>query len=136
MSEHGDATDQLRLGVVAALVGDDAGPAQLETGLAGPAASDERPLAEALRGSSGEPADQAARAIADLLRLADGTAAAGTLAVGLRQVFLLPDDSRHAQARDERTTAFADVYRRLALPELAGAARDRAHSLLGTLTSD
>lgn len=97
--------------------------------------SDELSLAEALRGPAGQPADEAARAIAELLRLADGTAAAGPLAVGLRQAFLIPDDSQHAPAREERTAAFADVYRRLALPELAGAARDRANTLLGTLTS-
>ena len=151
VSEHDSAADQLRLSVVAALVAGDASPGQPGTGPQGPvsggpapasqrpadsATSDERPLAEALRGPAGEPADEAARAIAELLRLADGTAAAGTLAVGLRQVFLIPDDSRHAQAREEREAAFADVYRRLALPELAGAARGRAQAILGSLTSD
>ncbi len=129
MSEHRNATDQLRLGIVAALVGDD------PQGQADSAASDELSLAQGLRGPAGQSADEAARAIAELLGLADGTAAAGALAVGLRQAFLIPDDSQHAPAREERTAAFADVYRRLALPELAGAARDRAHALLGALAS-
>jgi hypothetical protein len=131
VSEQGSAAEQLRLGVVAALIAD-TGPAPPGTGPADGAASDELPLAEALRGPAGQP-DEATRAIAELLRLADGTAAAGVLAVGLRQAFLIPDDSQHAPAREERTAAFADVYRRLALPELAGAARDRAHALLSTL---
>jgi len=143
VSEHSSHADQLRLGVVAALVGDDAGTRLPETGPAGPvsggpesaesATSDERRLTEALRGSAGEPADEVAQAIAELLRLADGAAAAGTLGVGLRQTFLIPDDSRHAPAREDVTAAFADVYRRLALPELAGAARERAQAILNSI---
>ena len=125
MTRHPGRPERVRLSVVAALVGSSAP--------AGPATADESRLADALRGAPGGPGvtpGPDAPALADLLRLADGTPSSGSFAVGLRQTFLIPDDSRHALARDDAAAAFADVYRRLALPGLSGEAGSRALAIL------
>jgi len=114
----------VRLSVVAALVGS-GGPADLAT-------IDECRLADALGGTPGEPGGPGphAPAIADLLQLADGASSAGAFVTGLQQAFLIPDDSRHALAREDSTAAFADIYRRLAMPGLSGEAGSRALAIL------
>jgi hypothetical protein len=94
------------------------------------ASADERQLAEGLRGGSARAADPDGPMIAGLLRLADGTDLAPLLRAGLRQMFLIPDDSWHAAAREDRTAEFAGLYRRLALPGLGEDARQRADTLL------
>jgi hypothetical protein len=116
---------RVRLSVVAALVGSGV-PADQAT-------IDECRLADALGGAPGEPGGGPgphAPAIADLLLLADGTPSAGAFVTGLQQAFLIPDDSRHALAREDTTAAFADIYRRLAMPGLAGEAGSRALAIL------
>ncbi|HVB45744.1 MAG TPA: hypothetical protein VNF47_23975 [Streptosporangiaceae bacterium] len=97
------------------------------------ATSDEWQVAEALRGEPGELSGPDASALAALLKLALGTAPATLLCVGLRQAFTLPDDSLPAPARAERTAAFADLYRRLALPGLGNDSKKRAAALLEVL---
>jgi hypothetical protein len=129
----------LRLIVIAALVGYDAPGSRAadcwvhadgtpysaaDAELIETATASEWQLARALRGGHDETCDPDATALSELLRLADGTPLADVLAVGLRQVFLLPDDSWHAPAREERTSAFADLYRRLALPAIEGDLRE------------
>jgi hypothetical protein len=137
----------LRLGAVAALVDLDLGASraaqewigldgepcsQNETELIISATGDEQRLAEALRGPGGmEMPEPDAETIAGLLRLAEGSPPAPALATGLLQKFLIPDDSRHAPARDDRAAEFAELYRTLALPRMAAAAADRAVALLG-----
>lgn len=88
-------------------------------------------LAEALQGSPGtEVPVPAEEAMAGLLRLAEASPQAPVLAVGLCQKFLIPDDSWHAPARGECASAFADLYRTLALPGMATDATERAVVLL------
>jgi len=115
---------RVRLSVVAALVG--------SSGLADLATIDECRLADALGGAPGAPGGPGphAPAIADLLLLADGAPSAGAFVTGLQQAFLIPDDSRHALAREDSTAAFADIYRRLAMPGLSGEAGSRALAIL------
>lgn len=125
MTQHPGQPERVRLSVVAALVGSSVPP--------DPATADESRLADALRGGPGEPGGAPGPdppAVADLLRLADGTPSSASFAVGLRQAFLIPDDSRHAPARDDAAAAFADVYRRLALPGLSGENGSRALAIL------
>lgn len=96
---------------------------------------DEWLLAEALRGSPGtEVPVPKEEAIAGLLRLAAAAPRAPVLAVGLCQKFLIPDDSWHAPARSECTSAFADLYRTLALPGMAADATEQAMVLLHGLS--
>ena len=144
----GDRTDgPLRLDVLAALVDYDAlasGAADswvhgdgmpytaAEAALIATASMDEWSLAEALRGGPGEVSDPGQAAIAALLRLASGTGLAPALGIGLRAVFL-PDGDGPERTRPERTTAFADVYQRLALPGLADDTREQATALLDKL---
>jgi hypothetical protein len=80
-------------------------------------------LAEALRGGPGQAQDGHSAAVADLLRLAGGTDAATLLLLGLREVFFdgKPDDP---------AAAFADVFRRLALPALDAEGARRAQPFL------
>ncbi len=138
----GEGEGPLRLCAVAALMDLDLGASreadawigldgepcsEIEAELSVSATGAERRLAEALRGSPGmELPEPDAGAIAALLRLADGSPQATVLAVGLLQKFLIPDDSWHAPARDERAAAFAELYRRLALPGMAADATERA----------
>ena len=86
--------------------------------------TDELRLAEALRGGGMTGAE--AEAVAGLLRLADGSPLAGPLRVRLREAFL--DGEPQAPA-----AAFAYIFRRLALPELDGEAKEHAETLLARL---
>jgi hypothetical protein len=126
MTQHpGRRPERVRLSVVAALVGSSV-PAD-------PATADESRLADALGRAPGEPGGTPgpdAPALADLLRLAEGTPSSGAFVTGLQQAFLIPDDSRHALAREDTTAAFADLYRRLAMPGLSGEAGSRALAIL------
>jgi hypothetical protein len=125
MTEYTRSPGAVRLSVVAALVGSGAPAAH--------ATADECRLAEALHGTPGGPGgapEPDAPAIAELLRLAEGSPSSGSFAVGLRQAFLIPDDSWHAVAREDAAAAFADIYRRLALPGLSGEAGSRAQAIL------
>jgi hypothetical protein len=129
MSADAEFTEPVRLDVVAALVETDAA-----TALPGQATCDERRLAEALHGEpEGTPGPEAP-ALSELLRLAEGASTADTLVVGLEQAFLIPDDSWPSPARERRTDAFADVYRRLAMPGLSGESGARAQAILNQLT--
>jgi len=93
------------------------------------ATGEERRLAEALRGPPGmEMLEPDAEAIAGLLRLAADSPPAPVLAADL--MHLIPDDSQHAAARDERSAAFAELYRTLALPGMSVDEAERAMVLL------
>lgn len=137
-----------RIGALAALVGFDAlasraGHARVhydgtlctaaETELIDSATSQERHLARALHGGYAETSDPQAGPLSELLKLAGGTPRASVFATGLCQAFLIPDDSNPAPAHEDRTAAFADLYRRLELPCLVGAARERAVTILAGL---
>ena len=145
----GDDGGALRLDAVAALIdldlaasreanawiGIDGEPcSDNEAELITSAASGERQLADALRGPHGYGVPESdAEAIAGLLRLVGGADVADRLCTGLRQAFLIPDDSQHAPAREDRTATFAGLYIRLALPGLSGGAAERARALLAEL---
>jgi hypothetical protein len=101
-----------------------------ETALIDSATSQERHLAQALHGGYEQTSDPQAGALSELLTLAGGTPRASVFAIGLCQAFLLPDDSHAAPACEERTIAFADLYRRLELPCLEGADKERAAAIL------
>jgi hypothetical protein len=103
-----------------------------EQDLIGSATDREWALAEGVAGGPEPVFDPDAAVIADLLRLASGTDVAPLLRAGLRQAFLRPDGSSHGLAR-ERTAAFAERYRKLALPGLDAAAREMAGPLLDAL---
>ncbi len=137
-----------RLAVVASII-DECSPVDASLAAAGRIGSDlqgnaasatqaeptpqERALAEALQEddqNDGPPTD---RAIAELLLLVDDVPAADDLATGLSQTFLLPEDSRPALAREERHSAFADLYRRLALHHLNSQVRNKAAAKLRKL---
>jgi hypothetical protein len=130
MTQHPSRRERVRLSVVAALVGSRV-PAE-------PATADESRLAGALAVPPGElggaPVPEAA-AVADLLLLAEGTPSSAAFVTGLQQAFLIPDDSWHAPAREQGTAAFADVYRRLALPGMSGEAGSRAVAILRKVAS-
>jgi HAD superfamily hydrolase (TIGR01509 family) len=116
-----------RLAVLAAVIGDGAGSASVAT-------ATERALASALSHPGDESSDPAARsAMARLLRLASDTPGGQALAIALNQTFLLPDDSWPAVAREARGDAFADLYRRLAMPNLRGEVRAEAAMMLSRL---
>ena len=90
-------------------------------------------LAVDLAGGPEPASDPGAPVIADLLRLASRSGAASLLRAGLRQAFLLPDDSADGMDREERTDMFTELYKTLALPGLSADARALAGRLLGTL---
>lgn len=90
----------------------------------------ERALAQALRGNGKRDEHSTDHAIAELLLLADDDPEAARLATGLSQAFLLPDDSKAALAHEERRSAFADLYRRLALHQLNSQVRNKAAATL------
>jgi HAD superfamily hydrolase (TIGR01509 family) len=116
-----------RLAVLAAVIGNGAASQSVAT-------ATERALANALSHSADESFDPAARsAMARLLRLASDTPGGQAFAIALNQTFLLPDDSWPAVARDERGDAFADLYRRLAMPSLRGQVRAEAALMLSRL---
>src|ERR1022692_4093757 len=131
----GDSADPgpLRLEVLAALIDYDA-PASSsadswvhgdgmpytadEAALIATASMAEWSVAEALRGGPEEVSDPDQAVIAALLRLARAPPPAPLVGIGLREAFP-PDGDGPERTRPERTAAFADVYRRLALPGLA-----------------
>jgi len=127
-------TQLVRLSVLAALISTRA-PITANSGPAGSATPAECQLADALRGGRDGAPGPEAPALADLLRLAEGTPDSSMFAAGLRQAFLIPDDSHQALAREEPTAAFADMYRRLALPGLTGSTGRRAEAILTQVTS-
>lgn len=130
MSTSAGTGEPVLLDVLAALV-----EADSMTGVAATASPDERRLADALRGQpEGAAPGPDAPALAELLRLASGARAADDFVVGLRQVFLIPDDSRPPPGREARADAFAELYRRLALPRLPGDSASRAQGILQQLT--
>src|SRR5215469_17958858 len=124
--------DQMASGEADALIGLDGEPcSDNEAALITSATSIEHRLAEALRGPPASLTPESdAEAIAGLLRLAAGAGAEARLSVSLGHAFLIPDDSRDPLAREERAATFCDLYRRLALPGLAGEAQGRADELL------
>ena len=130
MSTDAEHSEPVRLDIVAALVETDAA-----TALAGQATCDERRLAEALCGESEEALGPEAPALSELLRLAEGAPTADAFVVGLRQAFLIPDDSWPPPACGHPADAFADVYRRLALGGLPGESGVRAQAILHQLTT-
>ena len=93
----------------------------------------ERALARALQDDDQGDSPPADQAIAELLFLADDGPEASKLATGLNQAFLLPQDSHPAPAHDERRSAFADLYRRLALHQLNNQVRNKAAASLWRL---
>lgn len=93
----------------------------------------ERALAEALQDDDQSDSPPADHVIAELLFLVDEGTEASKLAIGLNQAFFLPDDSQSAPARDECRSAFADLYRRLALHQLNNQVRNKAAASLWKL---
>ena len=131
MSTSAGTGEPVLLDVLAALV-----EADSMTGVAAAASSDERRLADALRGQpegTAAPGSDAP-ALAELLRLACAARAPDDFVVALRQVFLIPDDSRPPPGRETRDDAFAELYRRLALPRLPADSASRAQGILQQLT--
>jgi len=90
----------------------------------------ERALAQAMRADGQRDERSADQVIAELLLLADDGPDASKLAAGLSQAFLRPDDSKAALACEERRSAFADLYRRLALHQLDSQVRNKAAAVL------
>lgn len=115
-----------RLAVLAAIIGDGASSEAVAT-------STERALANALGHMEGTLDPTARSALTRLLRLAGETPSGEAFASALNQTFLLPDDSWPAVARDERGDAFADLYRRLAMPTMRGQVRAEAALMLSQL---
>lgn len=129
-----------RLAVVAAIIdGSQAGRGPLVSGArlgseirdkarsatAATATPAEHALAQALRDDGSTD-----HAIADLLLLADDGPVAGRLAIGLSEEFLLP---KSPLVREERRSAFADLYRRLVLHQLNSQVRNKAAATLCVL---
>lgn len=107
---------------------------RIQSASAATATPAERALAQALQDDYQRdelPADQA---IAELLILADGDGKASKLAAELSQAFLPPDEFCSALASEERRSAFADLYRKLALHELNSQVRNKAAAILFRLT--
>lgn len=134
-----------RLAVVAAIIdGDGLRPSPLataarlgseilqkaESAAAASATPTERALAQAMRGGGQREEPLVDHAIAELLLLVDDGPDASKLATGLSEAFLLPDAPRAALAREERRTAFAELYRRLALHQLNSQVRNKAAAIL------
>jgi hypothetical protein len=93
----------------------------------------ERALAEALQDHDQSDSPPADHAIAELLLLVDDGSEATKLATGLNHAFLVPDDSQPVPARGERRSAFADLYRKLALHQLNNQVRNKAAASLWKL---
>ena len=90
----------------------------------------ERALAQALRDSGQRESTSTDHAIAELLLLADDDPEAGKLATGLSQAFLPSDESKADLAREERRSAFTDLYRSVALHRLNSQVRNKAAATL------
>jgi hypothetical protein len=101
------------------------------------ATGSERALAEALCGGGRRDQEPAARSqepvLAELLLLADELPESDELATALSETFLPPDDSAPVPARPDRTSVFADLYRRLALAQLNNQVRNKVAAALGRL---
>jgi hypothetical protein len=96
----------------------------------------ERALALALQGGQNTGETPAAEpVIAELLMLAEEESGADDLAVALSQAFLRPAGSGRDIARDEPRSAFADLYRRLALHQLNSQVRNKAAAILARLSA-
>jgi len=94
----------------------------------------ERALARALCGDHDqEPAARSQEPVlAELLLLADDLPESSQLAAALSKTFLPPEDSALPIRRD-RTSVFADLYRRLALAQLNNQVRNKVAAALGRL---
>ena len=68
--------------------------------------------------------------LAELLLLADALPESGKLAAALSETFLLPEDSTPGPVRRDRTSVFADLYRRLALAQLNNQVRNKVAAAL------
>jgi hypothetical protein len=90
------------------------------------ATSEDWDLAAAVRGHAMNDVD--VNAIIALLRMAASSPRADALWMGLRELFFDDDPADHA-------SAFAGVYRHVALPGLDHVVRDRASVLLGHLAT-
>ena len=138
-----------RLAVVAAMIEDDGGRcvesvARLgtrfrtaaEAGAAARATPAERALARALQGGNdrGEPADQPV--MAQLLLLAGDAGDTRELAIGLNDAFVLTRGPGQEVPREDRASAFADLYRSLTLHQLSSQIRNKAAAILGRLNRD
>jgi hypothetical protein len=92
----------------------------------------ERALAEALCDK-----ESAARStepvLAELLLLADGIPESTKLAAALSETFLPTGDSGSAPSGRDRTSVFADLYRRLALAQLNNQVRNKVAAALSRL---
>jgi hypothetical protein len=103
--------------------------------LPGSATGTERALAEALCGDRDQ--ETAARSeepvLAELLLLADDLPESDQLAAALSATFLPPDASGPGLVRSDRTSAFAELYRRLALAQLNNQVRNKVAAALGRL---
>lgn len=101
-----------------------------QSAAAATATAAERALAQAICGDRQREEHLTDHAIAELLLLVDDGPEASKLATGLSQAFLLPDDSEAALPRDERSFAFAELYRRLVLHQLNSQVRNKAAALM------
>lgn len=98
------------------------------------ATTQERALARALQGGDSRKQTQGDPAMADLLYLADACPGARKLAAGLSQAFLAPGDPASGLPEQDRRSAFADLYRRLALHQLDNQVRNKAAAALRGLS--
>lgn len=141
MTDDSTDTGTVRMDVLAVLVAFDAPASRVadiwlhadgrpysdaEADLIGGASIAEWELAEALRGGPDAVSGQDAAAIAALLRIAVRCPLGPALAIGLRAEFLDREPRGGA-------AAFADVYRRLALPGMSGDDLKQATTLLDGL---
>lgn len=106
---------------------------RIQSATAATATPAERALAQALQDDDQRGDWPAGQAIAELLILADGDGEASKLAAELSQAFLPPDEFTSALASEERRSAFADLYRELALHQLNSQVRNKAAAILFTL---
>lgn len=99
-----------------------------EAALIDGATDEEWDIAAAVRGARGDLSELDAEAVAGLLRLAAGTTHAPSLLIGLRQQFIDGEP-------DDRGAAFAELFKRLAMPGLVGVDQQAGWSLLRALTT-
>ena len=101
--------------------------ADAEAALITSASLDEWTLADALRGGPDQAPDEVSAALAELLRLAGRSDAAASFGQSLRDIFL-------DQKPEDRIAAFADTYRRLALPALGSDGDEKANAVLDQIS--